>query len=132
MAVATRPALADPDERLDTEALEELVLLCVESLAHIAAADGERRRAARLFDAAGLLRHDPDRSRSAELTPREWDVAALVVRGCSNREIGAALVVSERTIDTHVSHILRKLGLVSRAQIAAWFVDHQRRFKVLS
>ena len=107
-------------------------MLCVESLAHIAQAEGERRRAARLFDAAGLLRHDPERSRSADLTPREWDVAALVVRGRSNREIGEALVVSERTVDTHVSHILRKLGLVSRAQIAAWFVDHQRRFKVLS
>ena len=129
IALAPRSSSRTPD--LDTDALELLVLRCIERLADLAQADGQRRRAARLFEAAGLLRGDPDTIRSTELTPREWEVAALVVRGWSNRQIAQALVLSERTVDTHVRHMLSKLGLVSRAQIAAWFVDQQRRFKVV-
>jgi non-specific serine/threonine protein kinase len=55
-----------------------------------------------------------------ELTRREWDVAQLVARGCSNRDIAAALFVGERTVETHVGNILRKLAVPSRAGIAAW------------
>ena len=54
------------------------------------------------------------------LTERERQVAALVAQGRSNREIAAALVVSERTVETHVGNILAKLGFASRAQVAAW------------
>ncbi len=54
------------------------------------------------------------------LTPREREVAALVARGLTNREIAAGLVVTERTAATHIEHILSKLGLRSRAQVAAW------------
>jgi non-specific serine/threonine protein kinase len=53
------------------------------------------------------------------LTPRERQVAALVSEGLTNREIAARLVVSKRTIDSHVEHVLTKLGFTSRAQIAA-------------
>ncbi|NEB80043.1 AAA family ATPase [Streptomyces sp. SID14478] len=53
------------------------------------------------------------------LTPRERQVAALVSQDLTNREIAAELVVSKRTIDSHVEHILTKLGFTSRAQIAA-------------
>jgi DNA-binding NarL/FixJ family response regulator len=54
-------------------------------------------------------------------------VAVLITRGCSNRDIADELVLSQRTVDTHVCHILRKLGLNSRAQIGAWVVlQHQR------
>jgi DNA-binding NarL/FixJ family response regulator len=56
------------------------------------------------------------------LTPREREVLALVAQGSSNRQIAAALVVSERTARTHVSAILSKLGLVSRTQAALWAV----------
>jgi DNA-binding NarL/FixJ family response regulator len=59
---------------------------------------------------------------SHALSAREWEVAVLVTRGCSNRQIADELVVSERTVDTHVSHILHKLHISSRAQIAAWVV----------
>ncbi|MFJ8820933.1 LuxR C-terminal-related transcriptional regulator [Streptomyces sp. NPDC102467] len=52
------------------------------------------------------------------LTPRERQVAALVSKGLTNREVAAELVVSKRTIDSHVEHILTKLGFTSRSQIA--------------
>jgi DNA-binding CsgD family transcriptional regulator/tetratricopeptide (TPR) repeat protein len=59
----------------------------------------------------------------AGLTAREREVAAQVARGLSNREIADALVVSERTVEYHVSNILAKLDATSRAQIAAWAVQ---------
>jgi non-specific serine/threonine protein kinase len=58
------------------------------------------------------------------LTPREQEVAVLIAEGLTNREIGERLVISEWTVDTHVRHILAKLGLRSRAQVAAWTVEH--------
>jgi non-specific serine/threonine protein kinase len=54
------------------------------------------------------------------LTPRELEVGRLVAEGLSDREIAARLVIAQRTAETHVQHILRKLGARSRAQIAAW------------
>jgi DNA-binding CsgD family transcriptional regulator len=56
------------------------------------------------------------------LSRREREVAALVARGLTNREIARALFVSERTAENHVQHILTKLGFGARAQIAAWAV----------
>ena len=118
------------DDHIDAQSLEKLVLVCLESLASLAQTHGQGGRAARLLEAARHLRQEPEPGTSDELTAREWEVARLVAHGCSNRQIACELIVSERTVDTHVSHILRKLGLVSRAQIAAWVVQHQRRFKV--
>jgi DNA-binding NarL/FixJ family response regulator len=57
---------------------------------------------------------------SRQLTRREQDVAALVAKGLSNSQIAAVLVISPRTVETHVEHIMDKLGCGSRAQIAAW------------
>jgi non-specific serine/threonine protein kinase len=132
-ALTALPRPAPRHEQLAPEALEELVLVCLEGLANMAQSYGQRGRAARLLEAASLLRHNPELGcESTELTPREWEVAMLVARGCFNRQIADQLVVSERTVDTHVSHILRKLHLVSRAQIAAWVVERQPRFKVVS
>jgi DNA-binding NarL/FixJ family response regulator len=54
------------------------------------------------------------------LTPREREIAGLVARGLSNREIAAELVIAQRTAETHVEHILSKLGFNRRSQIAAW------------
>jgi DNA-binding NarL/FixJ family response regulator len=54
------------------------------------------------------------------LTRREPDVAALVARGLSNSQIAGALVISVRTVETHVQHIMDKLDCRTRAQIAAW------------
>jgi predicted ATPase/DNA-binding CsgD family transcriptional regulator len=57
---------------------------------------------------------------SIRLTRREQQVAGLVTRGLSNREIADKLVISQRTAESHVEHILVKLGVTSRAQVAAW------------
>jgi DNA-binding CsgD family transcriptional regulator len=54
------------------------------------------------------------------LGAREADVARLVAEGLTNKQIGARLFISERTVDSHVRSILNKLGFSSRAQIAAW------------
>jgi predicted ATPase/DNA-binding CsgD family transcriptional regulator len=59
------------------------------------------------------------------LTPREQEVAELIAQGRTNRQIATTLVITERTADTHVQHILNKLGVNSRAQIAAWAVEHR-------
>lgn len=59
---------------------------------------------------------------SIELTARELDVAALVGAGKANKEIALELGIGERTARTHVSNILRKLGLSSRTQLALWAV----------
>ncbi len=57
------------------------------------------------------------------LTAREREIAALIAQGKFNREIADALVLSERTIETHVSNIMLKLSLTSRRQIAAWAIE---------
>jgi predicted ATPase/DNA-binding CsgD family transcriptional regulator len=55
------------------------------------------------------------------LSRRERDVASGIHRGLSNRAIADELVLSVRTIDTHVQRIFAKLGVASRAQVAAWY-----------
>jgi DNA-binding CsgD family transcriptional regulator/tetratricopeptide (TPR) repeat protein len=58
------------------------------------------------------------------LTPREQEVAALIARGMTNREIATGLVITEGTVEVHVQHILNKLRVHSRTQIAVWGVGH--------
>jgi DNA-binding CsgD family transcriptional regulator len=60
--------------------------------------------------------------RPAALSPREAEVARLVAEGLTNRQIAERLVISERTAQNHVQHILTKLGFTTRSQIAAWSV----------
>jgi DNA-binding NarL/FixJ family response regulator len=62
----------------------------------------------------------------AALSPREAEVAELVADGLTNRQIGDRLVISERTAQNHVQHILTKLGFSTRSQIAAWSVRANR------
>jgi DNA-binding CsgD family transcriptional regulator len=54
------------------------------------------------------------------LTKREREVAALVAQGMTNKDIANELVISQRTAEAHIEHILCKLGFTSRTQIAAW------------
>jgi len=62
------------------------------------------------------------RDLGATLTAREREVLRLVSAGMANKEIAAELVITERTARTHVSNILRKLGLGSRTQAALWAI----------
>jgi DNA-binding NarL/FixJ family response regulator len=68
------------------------------------------------------LRAGPMKDSRAELTSRELEVLRLVGAGKANKEIAAELQIGERTARTHVSNILRKLGLSSRTQAALWAV----------
>jgi len=75
---------------------------------------------------AGKASAPPVRSASARpggLSPREVDVARLIAQGHTNRRIAERLVIAEWTVDTHVRHILTKLNVRSRAQVAAWAVE---------
>jgi class 3 adenylate cyclase len=64
----------------------------------------------------------PERRRDP-LTDRERQVACLVARGLNTRQVAEELVISEGTARTHIEHILTKLDLHSRAQLAAWAVQ---------
>jgi NarL family two-component system response regulator LiaR len=59
-----------------------------------------------------------------ELTDREREVLACLGRGLSNKEIGSELFISEKTVKTHVSNLLDKLGLADRTQAALYAVKH--------
>jgi DNA-binding CsgD family transcriptional regulator len=63
------------------------------------------------------------------LTPREWQVAELVAQGLTNREIAARLYLSGRTAQNHVQHILTKLDLSNRSQIAVW-ITHRKELSM--
>jgi non-specific serine/threonine protein kinase len=63
---------------------------------------------------------------SPHLTKRERQVAELIAEGLTNPAIANRLVISPRTAQGHVEHILAKLGFTSRTQIAGWVVEHTR------
>jgi non-specific serine/threonine protein kinase len=65
----------------------------------------------------------PQRSSSDGLTSREREIASLIAEGRSNHEIAEHLVITEGTVEVHVKHILSKLGLRSRTQVATWLAD---------
>jgi DNA-binding CsgD family transcriptional regulator/tetratricopeptide (TPR) repeat protein len=103
----------------------------VDVLAASLESDDPLRKA--FLDAAGarLPRARPSSIRQASkaafggLTEREREVAALVAQARTNREIADALVLGERTVETHVENILAKLGLASRRDVGAWMVEHR-------
>jgi DNA-binding NarL/FixJ family response regulator len=77
--------------------------------------------------AGALLAQDgpgTGQGRNTSLTDREREVLGLIADGRSNREIARALVLSEKTVKTHVSNILMKLDLADRTQAALWAVRH--------
>ncbi len=75
----------------------------------------------RLAEADALLARIDAAARAADpLSPREAEVAGLIAQAMSNRQIAAHLVLSERTVETHVRSILAKLGYSRRTEIATW------------
>jgi non-specific serine/threonine protein kinase len=70
-----------------------------------------------------VLDQPSDDSQPSKLTRREREIAALVARGLTNRQIASELVISEHTARQHVKNILKKLGLHSREQVVSRFHD---------
>ncbi len=60
---------------------------------------------------------------STALTPREEEVAVLVSRGLTNRQIASELSISEHTVATHIAKILKRLDLSSRSRLSAWVAE---------
>ena len=74
--------------------------------------------------AAALIAPDAAPDRLASLTAREREVLAEIAQGRSNREIAKALLLAEKTVKTHVSNVLMKLGVADRTQAAIFAVRH--------
>jgi DNA-binding NarL/FixJ family response regulator len=86
-------------------------------------ADSARAAFAQLGAAPDVARLQPPGSANV-LSTRETEVIRLIASGESNRQIAAALVISERTVERHVSNIFRKLGITSRAAATAYVYEH--------
>lgn len=117
------------------EAAQVRVLLAraCRAVGDVDAADLELDAARRVFehlgaapDVAGVrrLQGSAPAEASAGLTPRELEVIRLVAKGQSNRAIARTLAISERTVDRHVSNILRKLDVPSRSAATAYAFGH--------
>ena len=71
-----------------------------------------------------VLRGRTGRERREVLTAREAETARLIAGGLTNREIAGRLVLSVRTVESHVANAMAKLGFTSRAQLAAWVAEY--------
>jgi DNA-binding CsgD family transcriptional regulator len=92
----------------------------VMELARAAAADARRLDMPGVLHAARARAEDP-------LTARERQVAGLVAQALSNREVARTLVLSERTVESHVRSILAKTGLTSRTELTRWYLQQPPR-----
>jgi DNA-binding CsgD family transcriptional regulator len=106
LARRDRPGDADRAQSLATRAAKQATTLGMSPFV-----DRAKGRRAQLSAAE---------SEPLRLTRRELEVAELVGQGLTNREIARRLVLSERTAQNHVQHILTKLGLANRSQVAVW------------
>jgi DNA-binding NarL/FixJ family response regulator len=84
------------------------------------AADGSRLSTNDLMDEAV---RESDHVRNSRLSSRELEIVDLVAEGLTNREIAERLIISTRTVESHVDHIKAKLGFGRRARIVAWALD---------
>ncbi len=79
-----------------------------------------------LLDETGhhLRRAEPESPKPSPLTRRELEVAHLLAEGLTDRQIADMLFLAVRTVGVHVHHILQKLELRSRVEVAAWLKTH--------
>jgi DNA-binding NarL/FixJ family response regulator len=91
-------------------------------------AEGFRREAAAELRRLGRrVRKRPAASVGlSSLTEREQEIAALVAEGWTNRQVATRLFISEKTVETHVSHILAKVGVQTRTGLAARVMSERR------
>lgn len=105
------------DDQLSESGLREVVSLFMNPRPVVdkeRAARGQRRQSTESWLALNTL------------TQAEWSVARLVADGLTSRRIGEELFISPRTVDAHLSHIFRKLGISTRARLAALITSHSR------
>jgi DNA-binding NarL/FixJ family response regulator len=110
LALRDRPGDLSRARRLVTAAAEQAVELSMVPIA------GKARELQERLEAG---------ESSPPLTRREREVADLVAQGLTNLEIATRLYVSQRTAQNHVQHILTKLGLANRSQIAVWITGNK-------
>jgi DNA-binding CsgD family transcriptional regulator len=98
-------------------------------LARTAAAEARRLDMPGLLQAADAFLVGAAAEARAEdpLTPREREVAGLVAQALSNREVARTLVLSERTVESHVRSILAKTGLTTRTELTRWYLQQRTR-----
>ncbi len=86
----------------------------------VAAGRSLDREAALAFAAGEVVEAGRARRPDARLSGREFEVAQLVASGLSNREIAERLFLSPRTVEKHLERVMNRLGVNSRAEVAAW------------
>ncbi len=135
-ATVQREAIRAPRSPASAERMQRLLESARQRLTRAQAADawteGQRLSADEAVLATTSLRNSlsaPLRASNpvGRLSRREREVAVLITRGLTNRQIADALVIGERTVHTHVANVLAKLVLTSRTQIATWGVAHGLR-----
>ena len=119
-------ARAQLDEERWEAAWAEGQAMTPEEAIEYALAEGNEEEESPTLHTTPVPELPPTDSPSGGLTRREEEVAVLVARGLTNRQISKELTLSERTVHAHVRKILKKLGLSSRTQVATWVADQQR------
>jgi non-specific serine/threonine protein kinase len=130
MLVMAKERLAGPDwidsraywQYLRTETARALAMVDDDPRAEAAtlAPDVAFALAVDAIEEVARTARDRSRSTTTSLSRREASVAELLAAGLTNREIAGRLTISERTVEAHVRHVLDKLGLFNRTQVATW------------
>lgn len=124
---ATRASLGEAGFMAAWEAGRALPLeLAIDEALSFAESQAPDAPPARLHAGAGLA-GSRDSAGPTLLSRRERDVAVRIASGWSNQQIGADLHIARRTVESHITAILSKLGLTSRTQLALWAVEHGLR-----
>jgi DNA-binding CsgD family transcriptional regulator len=133
-ATAALPALRiamrvwqDLDAPYEVARVRSLLADALQLIGDDEAAALERDAAREECERLGVVEFPRVRSTRGKLTPRELEVMRLVAAGETNKAIAARLVLSERTVDRHVSNIFAKLGVTSRAAATAYAYEHDLR-----
>jgi predicted ATPase/DNA-binding CsgD family transcriptional regulator len=133
-ASAQRDRLAAPASEVDRARILGVEQILIRSLGAVTVErDRQAGRAMSLREACSLgrtvagdeLTADPAPEPSVALSRRERQVTTLVASGRTNRQIATALGIAEKTAEAHVQHVMVKLDVHSRAEVAAWAVTHR-------